>query len=182
MKSALNIILLATVLATFSFKERKTESIYYQPPQDILSGTWRYQTGNEVFLVNLWQVSDGYKGHYKKITVDVNGNKIAEVYNSDKPLGTTSINWPYVIYAGNMSQNHIIGGPFTDNTVSNPSNGGGFVEGSFKMQILNPSCFDPLGNNSCLLLAKWTVKKTVGHGDPNEPDFSVPNNVVLTKQ
>lgn len=152
------------------------------PPQDILAGTWKYQNGNEVFVLLLWRVTDGYRGHYKKITVDANGNQTTEVFNSDKSIGTSTKNWPFVIYSSNMSQNYVIGGTFRDNTVIHPSNGCGFIEGGFKMQILNPNCYDSFGNNSCALQAQWTVKKDQGLIDPNEPDFSVPKNVVLTKQ
>jgi hypothetical protein len=158
---------------------KKANSV--NPPQDILAGSWKYQSGNEVFLVNLFRVPDGYRGHYKKITVDASGNQLAEIYNSDKPVGNTTTNWPYVIFASNMSNNYSIAGPIDDNTVSNAPNGGGFIEGSFAMKILNPNCYTP-PNNSCPLQASWTVKKDPGLQNPNEPGFSIPTNIILTKQ
>lgn len=182
MKQTITILLITLCLTSFRNGEFRLERTYQRPPSDILAGIWKYQNGNEVFIVNLWRVTDGYRGHFKKITVDAYGNQVAEVYNSDKPISNTTTNWPYVIYTGNISQNHIVGGPFRDNTVSNPSNCGGFVEGRFKMQILNPTCFDPLGINSCALQAQWTVKKDSGLIDPNEPNFNVPTNIILTKE
>jgi hypothetical protein len=181
MKKIITIFFLAIATSSFVNKELKQNFVNHIPPQDIFAGTWKYQNGNEVFIITLWCVTDGYRGHYKKIRVDANGNQTREVFNSDKPIGNSTTNWPYVISSNNMSQNYVIGGTFRDNTVIQPSNGGGFIEGGFKMQILNSNCYDPIGNNSCVLQAQWTVKKDQGLIDPNEPDFSVPKNVILTK-
>jgi len=182
MKKIITIFFLAIATSSFMNKELKQNFVNQISPRDILAGTWKYQNGNEVFVIILWRVTDGYRGHYKKIVVDANGNQTREIFNSDKSIGTSSKNWPYVIYSSDMSQNYVIGGTFKDNTVIHPSNGGVFIEGGFKMQILNPNCYDSFGNNSCALQAQWTVKKDQGLIDPNEPDFSVPKNVVLTKQ
>jgi hypothetical protein len=176
------VIILSTLVCLTSFRKNCMTVINVNQQQDMFAGTWTYQNGNEVFIVILWRVTDGYKGHYKKIKVDANGNQTVEVYNSDKPIGNTTAHFPYVMSSGDISQNYLIGGTFRDNTVTNPSNGGGFVEGGFRMQVLNPSCFDPLGNNSCALQAHWTVKKDQGLSDPKEPDFSVPKDIILTKK
>lgn len=148
---------------------------------DILAGTWKHQNGNEVFIVSIWKVTDGYRGHYKKIIVDASGNQIAEVYNSDKPIGNTTTNWPYSIYSGNITTNYIIRAILSDNTVTNPQNGGGFLEGILDMKILNPTCFSQ-PTNTCPLQAQWIVKKDPGLQNPADPPFSVPTNIVLTKQ
>ncbi len=175
------IILLAAICMTSFRNSASIKANYPKPPQDILGGIWKYQSGNEVFIVSLLHVVDGYRGHYKKITVDANGNQVAEIYNSDKPIGNTTTNWPYVIYSGNISANYEIRAIIDDNTVANPTNGGGFIHGVLEMTILNPSCFTPPAN-ACPLQAQWTVKKDSGLGNPAEPDFDIPKNIILTKQ
>jgi|GEM_PF-2417523 len=177
------IIIILTVIGLTSFKDSAflTKASYLKPPQDILAGTWKYQSGNEVFIVTLFPVTDGYRGHYKKITVDASGNQIAVIYNSDKPIGNTTTNWPYVIYSGNISPNYEIRASIDDNTVTNTPNAGGFVEGVLDIKILNPTCFTP-PTNACPLQAQWTVKKDAGLQNAADPPFSVPTNIILTKQ
>jgi len=149
--------------------------------QDMFAGIWKYQNGNEVFLVTLWRISDGYKGHYKKITVDASGNQISVIYDSNKPIGSSTTNWPFVISTGNISQRNGIGGNVADNTVTNTPNAGGFVDGPLLILILNPGCYNPTGN-TCPLQAQWIVKKRVGLSNPAEPPFNIPTNIILTKQ
>jgi hypothetical protein len=149
--------------------------------QDILAGIWKYHNNNEVFIVNIWKVTDGYRGHYKKITVDVNGNQVSVVYDSNKEIGDTGHNWPYTLYSGNISSSYEIGAILSDNTVTNSPNAGGFIEGDLDMKILNPNCFNPNGN-VCALQAQWIVKRGPGLYNPAEPPFSVPTDIILTKQ
>jgi hypothetical protein len=173
--------ILVAILGIVQISNFQVEATNIKPPQDILAGIWKYQSGNEVFIVSFLHVIDGYRGHYKKITVDASGNQVAEVYNSDKPIGNTTTNWPYVIYAGNMSQNNEIGAIIADNTLSYTPNAGGFIDGYLDMKILNPNCFTA-PSNTCALQALWTVKKRPGLQDPNEPNFNIPTNIILTKQ
>ncbi|RYE56820.1 MAG: hypothetical protein EOP48_07170 [Sphingobacteriales bacterium] len=149
----------------------------YPQQADMFSGTWKYQNGQEVFIVSLWRTTEGYRGHYKKISVDANGNQISVVYDSNKLIGNTTTNWPYVIYAGNASQQNEIGAVITDNTVTNTPNAGGFVDGYLDMKVLNPNCFAP-PTTSCALQAQWAVKKRQGLRHPNEPDFNIPTNLI----
>ncbi len=177
------VIVLATIGLTSFRNPTHIKANHSLLLQDMFGGTWKYQNGNDVFIVTLWRDldGDGYRGHYKKITVDACGNQVAEIYNSNKPIGHSTTNWPYVINSGNISQYYSIGGPIDDNTVTNTPNAGGFIEGSFVMKILNPNCYTP-PTNACSLQAQWTVKKDYGLGNPAEPDFNIPTNVVLTKQ
>ncbi|QEK52453.1 hypothetical protein FYC62_12915 [Pedobacter aquae] len=95
--------------------------------QDILAGIWKYQNNSEVFIVNIWKETDGYKGHYKKIIVDANGNQVSVVYNSNKEIGDTGHNWPYTIYSGNISSSHEVRAILSDNTVAYSPNAGGLL-------------------------------------------------------
>lgn len=177
------IIIISLAICLTAFKDatfvKRTNSI--TPPQDILAGTWKYQSGNEVFIVSLFRITDGYQGHYKKITVDASGNQLSEIYNSNKPIGNTTTNWPYVIYSDNISTNYEIRAILHDNTVTNTPNGGGFIDGVLDMKVLNPNCFTP-PSNTCALQAQWTVKKEPGLQNPSDPNFSIPTNIILTKQ
>ncbi|QEK52452.1 hypothetical protein FYC62_12910 [Pedobacter aquae] len=164
------IVLLILMYSTIAFSQ-----------QDILSGIWKYQNNNEVFIVNIWKVADGYKGHYKKIIVDANGNQVSVVYNSNKGIGDTGHNWPFAIGTGDMTIDCKIGGTIYDNTVVNTPNAGGFIDGKVTIQVLNSGCYNPTGN-TCTLQAQWKVKKMPGLKHPDEPDFNIPTNIILTKQ
>lgn len=173
--------LIIVVICLTSFKRTTPVMDIYPPKADMFSGTWMHQSGQEVFIVSLWHTAGGYRGHYKKITVDAKGNLISVVYDSNKPIGNTATNWPHVIYAGNASPQDEIGAVVTDNTVANTPNAGGFIDGYLHMKILNPTCFtQPI--NSCTLQLQWTVKKREGLQHPDEPDFNIPTNIVLTKE
>ena len=147
---------------------------------DLLSGTWKYQTGNEVFAVNFWKTPKGYEGHYKKIIVDSNGNQINIIYNSDKEIDHSGFNWPYAIFAGNVSQNYECGAIVIDNTVTHTPRGNGFIDGYLYMKILNHMCGSP-GSN-CALQVEWKVSKKPGLQDQYEPPFNIPTDIILTKQ
>jgi hypothetical protein len=179
MKNIFTLLIVVTCLT--SFKTKTTVMNIYPQKEDMFSGTWKHQSGQEVFIVSLWRTAEGYRGHYKKITVDANGNQISVVYDSNKPIGNTTTKWPYVIYAGNASSQNEIGAVITDNSVTKTPNAGGFIEGYLEMKVLNPTCFTP-PTNSCTLQAQWTVKKKQGLRHPNEPDFNIPTNIVLTKE
>lgn len=176
------IIILFSLVCLTSFKTTDTllmKEDYQQ--QDIFAGTWTYQNGNEVFIVALWRIADGYKGHYKKIIVDANGNQVSVVYDSNKEIGDTGQNWPFAIGTGDITQDYRIGGTVYDNTVTNTPNAGGFIDGKLTMQVLNPTCFTT-PTIGCSLQAQWTVKKMSGLKHPDEPDFNIPTNIILTKQ
>ncbi len=151
-----------------------------QIQHDMFAGSWKYQNGNEVFIVDLWKTVDGYNGHYRKIMVDASGNQVSVVFDSNKPMGGSTTNWPYVISSGNAVQNKV-GATIHDNTVSGGPNFRGFLEAKLKMQIINPGCYAPRGN-TCPLQLQWTVTKDAGLQDPSDPGFSVPTNIILTKQ
>jgi hypothetical protein len=123
----------------------------------ILEGIWKYQSGNEVFIVNIWIEDNVYKGHYKKILVDANGNQISEIYNSKKlARGTTDMYWPYSIYASLMLQKYSLRASLLDNTANNMPPNRGYIHGDLRLKILNPECFNT-GIN-CPLKLEWILK------------------------
>ena len=176
------ITLLLIIFLTPFRSEENSSKTYCTQQQDIFTGNWKYKNGNEVFIIRLWKTSDGYKGHYKKIIVDANNNEVSEIFNSDKRLTGSNWNWPYVLYAWDYSiPNYSIQGSVSDNTVTNAPNEPGFISGGWKMQIINPECYtDP--TIICNLQAKFTVKRSPGLYNPAEPDFSIPTDVILTKE
>lgn len=132
-------------------------------------GTWQYQNGNQRFLVSIWVDSENIMlGHYKMITIDSNGNQTGVLYNSKKPIGTSTTNWPYAIYMGTYD-GLAEGGVIKDNTVNNPR---GFIEGRFRLSIEN-------GNSP--ITAHWIVEKMQGIQETGEPNFSIPTDIILTK-
>lgn len=104
------------------------------------------------------------------ITVDSNGQQTGIVYNSKKEVDNSGIDWPYTVYFGDISNSYTqsFGGPIIDNTINNQR---GFIEEQF---IFTPN--SPLGSTT-----QWEVKKIQGVREPNEPDFNIPNNIMLTK-
>ena len=177
------VIILLIIISLASFRNEETNSNHsYKQQEDIFTGNWKYKNGNEVFIIKLWKTPDGYLGHYKKIIVDANNNEISEIYNSDKPVTGSSLHWPYVLNAGTYSvPNYIIGGTISDNTVTNALNAGGFISGGWDMKIINPDCYTTPTIN-CIVQARFTVKKGEGLRIEGEPDFSIPTNVILTKE
>ncbi|HMT74022.1 MAG TPA: hypothetical protein PKA77_08135 [Chitinophagaceae bacterium] len=180
-KTSIILLIGLVCLSSFNSTPNPVNGVHPIQQTDILAGIWKYINGNEVFIVNIWRMSDGYRGHYKKIIVDANGNQVSEVYNSYKPIGNSTTYWPYSIYSGNISTDFEVRAVLSDNTVTNAPNGGGFLEAVLEIKILNPNCFTP-PTNACPLQAQWTVKKDNGVQNPDDPPLSVPTNIVLTKQ
>ena len=181
MKYLITIFLFAIILSSFSHREKDDSLKKEQPPYDIIAGTWKHLIDNEAFIVEIWKAADGYNGHYKKIILAPNGNQTSQIYNSNKPIGTTTINWPYGLTMGELSQSFRLDGIVIDNTVTNTPNEGGFIDGYISLKILNPNCFTPPTNN-CPLQLQWSIRKSPGLVDPDEPDFNIPKNVILTKE
>ena len=180
MKQTIITLLLISSLASFRNEDPSSKAHISQQPE-IFTGHWKYKSGNEVFIINLWKTADGYRGHYKKIIVDANNNEVSEIFNSDKPV-IGSLNWPFALYSNDSSiPDHTIAGIVLDNTVANPINGGGFISGGWNMKIINPDCYITPTIN-CNLQAKFTVKRGEGLRIEGEPDFSIPTDVILTKE
>ena len=168
-------------------------------------GTWHYQNGNQLFIVKIWQDGQKMKGHYKMITVDGNGNQTGVVYNSRRDYGYGN-RLPYILLG---SVNNELSGVFGDNTIAstgmkmevspNPNatwsddfkqNLGvdarflkitgydrDYKPGEFEMKIIPflPGC------TSCVVAATWKVSDTPGMKVGQDPPFSVPTNITLTK-
>lgn len=135
-------------------------------------GTWHYQNGNEVFEVIIWEDGEDLLGHYRLFTIDSSGNQVNEIFNSNKELGTSGVNWPYVLLASNNNHS-LMGGPLTDNTVSNPPNGQ-FIDGAFSMEV-QQDC------KTCPINVIWKVKRPQGVSVGDISDFSIPTDCILVK-
>jgi hypothetical protein len=138
-------------------------------------GDWQYQSGNEIFIVTLWldTAENDILGHYKKIIVDINGVFQSEIYNSNKEIGTSGQNWPRVISAIYHENSNTIGGNITDNTLVNTPRG--FHDGKFVLIVQESNCL------GCPTTAEWEVEKSPGFRSPDEPDFNIPTDIILTK-
>ncbi|MUV03200.1 hypothetical protein GN157_05705 [Flavobacterium rakeshii] len=148
-----------------------TNGVTAQTLPNPYTGTWEHQNGNQKFILSIWVDSNNIMlGHYKMITVDNKGQQTGIIYNSKKEVHNSGIDWPHAVYFGDMSNGYpqTLGGPITDNTVNNQR---GFIKGLF---VFTPNY--PLGST-----AQWEVKKAQGVREPNEPDFNIPNNILLTK-
>jgi len=139
-------------------------------------GTWQYQNNSEVFEVTIWEEEEKTFGHYRKYLVDDNGVFQSEILNSDKRLGNSNQNWPYVLYAGKYEiGDNILGGPIKDNTVTNAPNGMN-ISGQFSMKMQAPTCNGcPLNN------VLWEVKRGQGVTIGDIVDYSILTYCILTK-
>lgn len=167
------IIIILTILIGFRSNSQVNPAI--------ITGTWKYQNGSEVFIVNIWKNTDAYTGHYKKILVDANGNQISEIYNSNKPYkGSSTEGLPYTIRLGFISPDYSVRALLLDNTFTSFIYRGEYVRGDLAITILNPECFN--AGTNCPLQAKWLVTIPKGLRNPDTPDFSVPTDIILIKQ
>jgi len=134
---------------------------------DVYKGTWHYQSGNQLFIVSLWNEQSALKGHYKMVTVDDNGMQTGIVYNSNKLWGNTGQNWPFSVYCGFNATTAL--GTINDNTVTGVPKG--FIEGNIELtlQIGTP------------ITMHWKVNRSEGIRFSEEPDFNIPTDIVLTK-
>lgn len=154
---------LITIISIFSFNP-----MIGQPQLiDAFEGTWQYKSGNQVFILSLWKNSQNYKGHYKLITVDGNGNPVSILYNSNKPYGTSGENWFPVIQTS-LANNGIIGGSIIDNSINTHEK---FLQGIIKITLINSN---PLTVN-------LKISKSKGLRPADEPEFNIPTDIVLTK-
>ncbi|WP_452220253.1 DUF6705 family protein [Lacinutrix salivirga] len=172
------ILTIATTMLSFTILKKEetfSNNLNFELNQNNpFIGTWKYQNGNEVFIINLFtNLENEIIGHYKKVIIDNNGNIISEIYNSNKELGSTNQNWPYTIFLGQFNGENSIGGVITDNTIINAPRS--FYKGKLKMRIQDSNC------STCLVTAVWKVEKNQGFKSPNEPDFSMPTDIILTK-
>ena len=134
-------------------------------------GTWHYQNGNQLFIVKIWQDGQKMKVHYKMITVDGNGNQTGVVYNSRRDYGYGN-RLPHILLG---SVNNELSGVFGDNTITGYDRD--YKPGEFEMKIIPflPGC------TSCVVAATWKVSDTPGMKVGQDPPFSVPTNITLTK-
>lgn len=135
-----------------------------QKEPDAYEGTWHYQNSNQVFVVSLWQDNEGYKGHYKMINVDSNGNQVSILYNSNKSYWGSNLNWPFTVNTSSSFEGQI-GGNVVDNTVND------FAMRTIVMTLQN---YNPLRIH-------WKITKPEDLRPADEPEFNIPTDIVLTK-
>ncbi len=148
--------------------------------QKAFVGNWVWQNGNKTFTVNLFteQNNNGeyhIEGNFKM--EQNNSGSITTTYTSEKLVATLNGTKHYnksSIY-GNVYTSGKFGGTVRDNVLA----GDGFHKskiGHITITIQN-SC------NTCSIKAKWKVDKTGGPRTENIPkDFSIPTDIILTKQ
>lgn len=145
--------------------------------QDIFTGTWEHQNGNEIFRVILQYDSEygnEIYGHYEK--VEVNNGIETYIYCSDKEkFQDQNKGWlPYVITA--IGNNITIGGSFTDNTVDSTL---------YNQQKLGHLTLEIISNSGGLnptITMRWRITKYKDISINESPNFSVPTDIILTKQ
>jgi hypothetical protein len=176
MKITKTIFMLTFALLLLSFNSSKKKAILTEQNIEICQnnpfiGNWTFQNGNELFVLTLWSESNKIFGHYRMMALDNNGSYQFMVYNSNKEIGTSGQNWPYVVYS-KFNEGSYISGNITDNSINNPNYK--FIEGKFMMTLLD-TCF------GCNLTAGFKVEKEQGIRSEGEPDFNIPTDIVLTK-
>lgn len=148
--------------------------------QKAFIGDWVWQNGNKTFIVKLFTEQDN-NGEYHiegdfRMEENNNGN-IITTYTSEKLLGILNGVNQYdksSIY-GNVYTSGKFGGSVRDNILA----GDGFhitKRGHITITIQN-SC------STCPIKAKWKVKEVYGARTTSVPkDFSIPTDIILTKQ
>lgn len=131
-------------------------------------GTWHYQDGNELFIVSLWEDGNDLLGHYKRVVIDGNGNILNTIYNSNKLVnGSNDIKWSPVINA--TIHNSSATGMFLDNTINSANYT--CLSGEIKLNI----------SQIIPYTIHWQAIKGRGLDSSNEPNLSIPTDIVLTK-
>jgi hypothetical protein len=137
-------------------------------------GTWEYQNGNEIFRINIWEDGEDLKGDYWFI--EVNNDVETVICESNYQIQGTNFYYGDVIFGGSID-GVVMGALLDDNTINCED---GFdnrkrISGSASLTIQS-NCF------GCAVTALWEVVRLRGiriAGSPTE--FSVPNNVIMTK-
>ena len=138
-------------------------------------GIWKYQNGNEILVVVLEKVTQHYYPEFGSYDDFIKGN-----YSYSTNGGLT--------YSTNTILSNL--------SVDNPSSNSFFSPGPNSPEELHMRFRDEIYNKSCEALfnflpgstTQMTMKlSNVGRGyilpeTPPNPNFSIPNNVVLTKQ
>ena len=138
-------------------------------------GIWKYQNGNEIFIIKLEKVTKYYDADFKVYFDFIKGN-----YSYSTDGGITFLVNSILTNSNNNSPD--------DNPIysSDPAyfDNNNF---SFKDILFNKSCFATVkfisGSTSQLefQLSEWTRGYIIGE-QPIPSGFSIPNNVILTKQ
>ncbi|MFQ3296221.1 MAG: hypothetical protein ACI9WV_000462 [Patiriisocius sp.] len=171
-----------------TFNQGNNEGKYFNDINNVFAnflGTWEYQTGNTIFRITLIKLTkhkvengkrtpyyiDKIEGHYKKAEIDTNGNETI-IYTSQKKMGQTNTDWPFVIY-GTAYDIIQFNGQIYDNSIT-PSNGFAAIRGILKCEII------PNTNPKQMT---WKVTLPQGMYGSNQPTtFNIPTDIILTKK
>lgn len=138
-------------------------------------GTWKYENGNEILIVKLEKVTKLYYPEYGNYKDFIKGN-----YSYTQDGGVT--------YVTNTIETNIFVNDANINSFYSPSpRSSELLKGVFKDELYQKSCdalFTFLSGSTTQMTIKL-MNRSRGYilpETPPNPNFSIPNNVVLTKQ
>ena len=167
-------------VSEFTNKSSGISNTYYKDINNIYTnyiGTWENITGNKTFRVTLWkEVQVKYSGinvyreekHGKFMMIQNAGQSNETIlYRSDKDFiyGGTWID--VMQYTPTSSDG--FGGSIWDNCIP--------IDGDYKWGRLRFI----MNYNTSPITAQWIVKELPGMHLSNEPPFTIPTNLILTK-
>lgn len=138
-------------------------------------GTWKYENGNEIFIVKLEKVTKLYYSEYHNYKDFIKGN-----YSYTQDGGVT--------YITNTIETNVLINDANINSFYSPSpRSSEILKGVFKDELYQKSC-DAIFKFLTGSTTQMTINlKNKSRGyilpeTPPNPNFSIPNNVVLIKQ
>lgn len=163
----------------YDFDNTINDGRYYKDLQGGLNqfiGTWKNVTGDKTFKVTFWKVEkenfkryylDIIHGDYEMIQNEGQPNETV-LYKSKKLLGTTGNYFtPSIRIRGYYPH---LSGVITDNTTMTSTNMGYLVPGNLTFSITSPNT------------AHWSIRILEGIRIQGTPAFSLPMDLVMTKQ
>lgn len=138
-------------------------------------GTWKYENGNEIFIVKLEKVTKFYYSEYHNYKDFIKGN-----YSYTQDGGVTYI-------TNTIETNALINDANINSFYSPSPRSSEILKGVFKDELYQKSC-DAIFKFLTGSTTQMTINlKNKSRGyilpeTPPNPNFSIPNNVVLIKQ
>jgi|AntRauMFilla1563_2_1112583.scaffolds.fasta_scaffold12618_2 hypothetical protein len=147
-------------------------------------GTWEYNLpGNQIFRLIIWEDSEPnphsneyfLRGHYELVEVNINSETL--IYTSNPPDVANGLKWPYA-FGGRVNLQddgtYIFSAQYRE---VHPTGSG--LRGWSAIKRVS-SCL------GCPAKISWKIERTKGlrfnrTGSPLPTDFTVPNNIELTK-
>lgn len=170
------------------FNQGNNEGKYFKDINNVFDnflGTWEHKDGNIIFRVTLTKLTkhehkngnrpsfyeDHIQGHFEKVEVNSKGIETL-VYTSQKKMGQTITDWPFVIYGG-TNDGIRLSAQIDDNSITQVGDHY-YITGVLKCEII------PNTNPKQMT---WKVALPLGMRDMEAPDeFNIPTDIILTKQ